>query len=190
MKRRVFSPTALSAFSYFTVAMCSQASAKQRSGRAGREGPGVCYRLYSSAVFSHQMQSDETPQVQRMPLDQLLLFMAALGGALRTLRAMEEKSFSWEAEVRSDGWVWLDCASMGFVGIPRPSRFPFPSAPSSGALSAARRRLIDLGALHAEESSPSSSEETSVRCTSLGLRLSDLPLPPRFGKMLLVACAR
>jgi HrpA-like RNA helicase len=29
----------------------AQAAAAQRSGRAGRSGPGHCYRLYSSAVF-------------------------------------------------------------------------------------------------------------------------------------------
>jgi len=29
------------------VAPISQASAKQRAGRAGRTGPGKCYRLYT-----------------------------------------------------------------------------------------------------------------------------------------------
>ena len=29
----------------------SRASAEQRKGRAGRLGPGVCYRLYSSMTF-------------------------------------------------------------------------------------------------------------------------------------------
>ncbi len=32
-------------------AIAPQAAAAQRSGRAGRSGPGHCYRLYSSAVF-------------------------------------------------------------------------------------------------------------------------------------------
>lgn len=31
--------------------LIAQAAAAQRSGRAGRSGPGHCYRLYSSAVF-------------------------------------------------------------------------------------------------------------------------------------------
>ena len=31
----------------------SQASADQRAGRAGRVGPGHCYRLYSSSVFTN-----------------------------------------------------------------------------------------------------------------------------------------
>ena len=29
----------------------SQANANQRAGRAGRTGPGQCYRLYSANVF-------------------------------------------------------------------------------------------------------------------------------------------
>lgn len=32
------------------VAPISQASARQRAGRAGRTGPGKCYRLYTGAV--------------------------------------------------------------------------------------------------------------------------------------------
>jgi pre-mRNA-splicing factor ATP-dependent RNA helicase DHX38/PRP16 len=29
----------------------SQANANQRAGRAGRTGPGFCYRLYSAHIF-------------------------------------------------------------------------------------------------------------------------------------------
>lgn len=29
----------------------SQANANQRSGRAGRTGPGICYRLYSAQIY-------------------------------------------------------------------------------------------------------------------------------------------
>lgn len=33
------------------VTPISQASAQQRRGRAGRTGPGKCYRLYTEAAF-------------------------------------------------------------------------------------------------------------------------------------------
>ena len=39
--------------SRFEVGWTSQASASQRSGRAGRTGPGHAYRLFSAAVFMH-----------------------------------------------------------------------------------------------------------------------------------------
>jgi ATP-dependent RNA helicase DHX8/PRP22 len=32
----------------------SQAQARQRAGRAGREGPGQCYRLYTEASYVNQ----------------------------------------------------------------------------------------------------------------------------------------
>lgn len=33
----------------------SQAAANQRSGRAGRTGPGTCYRLFTEGAFRHEM---------------------------------------------------------------------------------------------------------------------------------------
>ncbi|GET03929.1 P-loop containing nucleoside triphosphate hydrolase protein [Rhizophagus clarus] len=40
----------------YIVNWTSKASADQRAGRAGRTGPGHCYRLFSSAVFNDQFQ--------------------------------------------------------------------------------------------------------------------------------------
>lgn len=34
------------------IGWISQAAADQRSGRAGRTGPGYCYRLYSTAAYT------------------------------------------------------------------------------------------------------------------------------------------
>lgn len=53
-KRRVYNVR--SGASTFQVDWVSQASADQRAGRAGRTGPGHCYRLYSSAVFTDRFQ--------------------------------------------------------------------------------------------------------------------------------------
>lgn len=51
----------------------SQACAKQRKGRAGRCQKGVCYRLYSS-VRHNSMQLYQTPEMLRLPLQQLCLY--------------------------------------------------------------------------------------------------------------------
>eukprot|EP00795_Rhopilema_esculentum_P012353 gene12353-3006_t len=56
----------------------SQASAEQRKGRAGRTGPGVCFRLYSREDYS-AFAEYSTPEIQRVPLDNLVLQMANLG---------------------------------------------------------------------------------------------------------------
>ncbi|XP_054287250.1 probable ATP-dependent RNA helicase DHX34 [Macrosteles quadrilineatus] len=56
----------------------SKASAEQRKGRAGRTGPGVCYRLYSEEDYA-AMSAYTTPEIQRVPLDSLLLQMISMG---------------------------------------------------------------------------------------------------------------
>ncbi|XP_057306625.1 probable ATP-dependent RNA helicase DHX34 isoform X2 [Hydractinia symbiolongicarpus] len=56
----------------------SQASAEQRKGRAGRTGPGVCFRLYAESDYSAFSQYS-TPEIHRVPLDTLVLQMASLG---------------------------------------------------------------------------------------------------------------
>lgn len=50
------------------VAPISQASAKQRAGRAGRTGPGKCYRLYTEAAFKSEMLPLSVPEIQRTNL--------------------------------------------------------------------------------------------------------------------------
>ncbi|OAD52775.1 putative ATP-dependent RNA helicase DHX34 [Eufriesea mexicana] len=56
----------------------SKASAEQRKGRAGRTGPGICYRLYSEEEYM-ALEKYSTPELQRVPLDSLLLQMIAMG---------------------------------------------------------------------------------------------------------------
>lgn len=65
--------------SCFRIEWTSQASAEQRSGRAGRVGPGHCYRLYSTAVFTNLMAKHGDPEVLRTPLDSVVLLMKHIG---------------------------------------------------------------------------------------------------------------
>ncbi|KAF9588442.1 hypothetical protein IFM89_010201 [Coptis chinensis] len=55
----------------------SQASAKQRAGRAGRTGPGKCYRLYKESVY--RMSPTSVPEIQRINLAATTLRMKAMG---------------------------------------------------------------------------------------------------------------
>ncbi|XP_077299574.1 putative ATP-dependent RNA helicase DHX34 [Arctopsyche grandis] len=55
-----------------------KSSAEQRKGRAGRTGPGVCYRIYSEKEYA-SLESFGTPELLRVPLDSLLLLMISLG---------------------------------------------------------------------------------------------------------------
>ena len=56
----------------------SQASARQRQGRAGRLGPGICYRLYSAHTFQSLILF-APPEITISDLSQLVLDLAAWG---------------------------------------------------------------------------------------------------------------
>ncbi|KAI5343801.1 hypothetical protein L3X38_011677 [Prunus dulcis] len=57
----------------------SQASAKQRAGRAGRTGPGKCYRLYTESAYRNEMSPTSVPEIQRINLGTTSLTMKAMG---------------------------------------------------------------------------------------------------------------
>jgi pre-mRNA-splicing factor ATP-dependent RNA helicase DHX38/PRP16 len=46
----------------------SRAAANQRSGRAGRTGPGTCWRLFTEAAFRNEMLETNVPEIQRTNL--------------------------------------------------------------------------------------------------------------------------
>ncbi|KAL0961087.1 hypothetical protein HGRIS_006070 [Hohenbuehelia grisea] len=62
----------------FQVGWVSKASASQRAGRAGRTGPGHCYRLYSSALFEHYFDAFSQPEILRMPIEGVVLQMTSM----------------------------------------------------------------------------------------------------------------
>ena len=61
------------------VVPISQAQARQRAGRAGRTGPGKCYRLYTEAAFKNEMLPTTIPEIQRTNLANTVLTLKALG---------------------------------------------------------------------------------------------------------------
>ncbi|KAK3270343.1 hypothetical protein CYMTET_21256, partial [Cymbomonas tetramitiformis] len=57
---------------------CSQAAVNQRSGRAGRTGPGMCYRLYTEHAFRNEMLDSNVPEIQRTNLGNVVLLLKSL----------------------------------------------------------------------------------------------------------------
>ncbi|KAG6837310.1 hypothetical protein H0H93_011405 [Arthromyces matolae] len=57
----------------------SQAQARQRAGRAGRTGPGKCYRLYTEAAYRNEMLPNSIPDIQRTNLSSTILQLKAMG---------------------------------------------------------------------------------------------------------------
>lgn len=64
--------------SRFVTSWTSKSSAEQRSGRAGRIGPGHCYRLYSSAVFTNDFAEHAMPRILQRPVEDVLLQMKSM----------------------------------------------------------------------------------------------------------------
>uniref|UniRef100_A0A8C0AVS4 Helicase C-terminal domain-containing protein n=1 Tax=Buteo japonicus TaxID=224669 RepID=A0A8C0AVS4_9AVES len=79
----------------------SRASAEQRKGRAGRTGPGVCYRLYAESDYD-AFSPYPVPEIQRVALDALVLQLKSMGlGDPRTFPFLEPPpSSSLEMAVR------------------------------------------------------------------------------------------
>ncbi|EXJ72435.1 uncharacterized protein A1O5_04939 [Cladophialophora psammophila CBS 110553] len=57
----------------FEIDYISKASAQQRAGRAGRTGPGHCWRLYSSAVYEQFFPDHAEPEILRAPAESVVL---------------------------------------------------------------------------------------------------------------------
>lgn len=61
------------------VTPISQAAAKQRAGRAGRTGPGKCYRLYTERAYRDEMLPTPVPEIQRTNLATTVLQLKTMG---------------------------------------------------------------------------------------------------------------
>ncbi len=116
----------------------SQASANQRSGRCGREAPGICIRLYSEDDFKQRAEFTE-PEILRTNLASVILQM-------KSLRLSDI------------------------------NQFPFLEPPADKMIRSGVRSLHELGALNDAE-----------QLTQIGRRLTQFPLDPQFGRMLLAA---
>ena len=61
------------------VTPISKANANQRSGRAGRTGPGFCFRLYTDRQFRDELMEAAVPEIQRTNLSNVVLLLKSLG---------------------------------------------------------------------------------------------------------------
>ncbi|KAG6000564.1 hypothetical protein E4U21_005340 [Claviceps maximensis] len=77
VKENIYNPA--TGMSNLVVVPCSRASANQRSGRAGRVGPGKCFRLYTKFAYMNEMDESTTPEIQRTNLNGVVLQLKSLG---------------------------------------------------------------------------------------------------------------
>jgi ATP-dependent RNA helicase DHX34 len=142
----------------------SKASAAQRTGRAGRTGPGECFRLYSENEYNH-MNEFAVPEIQRAPLEPIVLDIKALGlGDPAQFEFIEVTTLTYVVDF---GHRW--------------ALTHLNQSPSPIALEASINMLKALDALDGDEA-----------ITSLGQVLADLPIDAVLGKMLIMSsvCSR
>lgn len=128
---------ALNLSSLLTVPV-SRASAEQRSGRAGRESSGKCYRLFQESDFSTMPAATE-PEIARCDVTEPILLLKRHG----------------VQDVLN--WTWFE-------------------HPGKESVLQALAELLLLGAL-----------DSAGSLTSLGHRMSSLPLSPQLSAVLLAA---
>ncbi len=122
----------------------SQSQAKQRAGRCGRVGPGICFRLFGEDEFLAR-PVDQDPEIRRSSL----------------------------------GAVILRMLSMGIDDI---SGFAFIDPPSGRSLADGMALLSELQATE--------NVQGKTQLTEVGKTLAELPLDPRFARILLAARER
>eukprot|EP00771_Trimastix_marina_P003447 gnl/Trimastix_PCT/4711.p1 GENE.gnl/Trimastix_PCT/4711~~gnl/Trimastix_PCT/4711.p1 ORF type:complete len:646 (-),score=258.14 gnl/Trimastix_PCT/4711:192-1994(-) len=76
-KLKLFSPRI--GMDSLCVTPISRAQADQRKGRAGRTGPGFCYRMYTEHAYRHEMLDTTIPEIQRTNLGNVVLLLKSLG---------------------------------------------------------------------------------------------------------------
>ncbi|XP_047338785.1 pre-mRNA-splicing factor ATP-dependent RNA helicase DEAH7 [Impatiens glandulifera] len=75
-KMKVYNPRmGMDALQVFPI---SKAAADQRAGRAGRTGPGTCYRLYTENAYLNEMLPSPVPEIQRTNLGNVVLLLKSL----------------------------------------------------------------------------------------------------------------
>ena len=139
----------------------SRASAEQRTGRAGRTGPGVCMRLWSEAEHASRSERDEA-EVKRVDLSETLLLLAAAG-------ISKPEQFAWfeTPEPKALARAHDLLHDLGALGA--------ESVTAATGIKTGRNACV-------------TSPDAGI--TEMGRKMAGFPLHPRYARMLLEADRR
>jgi len=161
------------------VGAISQQQAKQRAGRAGRLGPGRCFRLYTREYLARDMPFAPTPEIKRANLASVALFLKTLereegGGGEGRDRAGATRAVRDEGTAADRGDLLRGCLSsidvLDFDWFDRPDR---------RALESALRELYVVGAVDARGAA-----------TATGREMARVPAEPGLARAMVEARRR
>jgi len=180
----------------------SKANAEQRAGRAGRLGPGVCYRLWSAGT-QHALLEHPEPEMLQADLAPLALELAAWGVAdPATLTWLDPPPAGAFARARATlaalGAVEVTHALEDATDAVNVSAGAGHDAEESlnaecgtdNSLHSKQDSIIVPRACDAGEKVREAGESQYGRITRSGRQLAALPLHPRLAAMLLFGAAR
>jgi ATP-dependent helicase HrpB len=150
----------------------SRDMATQRTGRAGRVAPGVCYRLWSAATET-RMAENRTPEILEADLSPILLDIAAWGAA-----AVEE--LPWLTPPPASALVAAQrlLVLLGALEMPEADGSKLGDiAPVSTLSAPVRSKMNDIAPAQA----------TPARITPIGRAMAAFPCHPRIAHMLVKA---
>ncbi|WP_285138236.1 DUF3418 domain-containing protein [Microbacterium sp. lyk4-40-TSB-66] len=150
----------------------SQASAQQRSGRAGRTSPGIAIRLYSEDDFTRRPEYTE-PEILRTSLASVILQMLSLG-----FGDIQAFPFLTPPDSRGVKAAFDLLVELGAVKLPAPGA-------RGGGEDTRERDVRDDG--DPSRRRPNRREESGPRLTEIGREIARLPIDPRFARMLIEA---
>jgi ATP-dependent helicase HrpB len=154
----------------------SQASADQRTGRAGRTAPGECYRLWTEAEHRDR-PVQEKPEVQRLDLAEVVLTLKAAGiEDLNTFRWLEHPG---EQRLAHAEELLLDLGALVVGERSKEKGEGREGAEGGGRNSEVRSQNSEIAG--------SQISNLKSQITELGRRMLAFPLHPRYARMLLAA---
>ncbi|HVZ34000.1 MAG TPA: helicase-related protein, partial [Polyangiaceae bacterium] len=120
-----------------TLTPIAEDSASQRAGRAGRTGPGICYRLWHASAKLHPIT---LPEIHRESLVSLVLTAAAWGKQVEALPLLDApKPYALQA-ARADLVAWGALQGDAALSACGRGLFALPIDPRHARLLVAARR--------------------------------------------------
>ncbi|CAK9042973.1 ATP-dependent RNA helicase DHX8 (DEAH box protein 8) (RNA helicase HRH1) [Durusdinium trenchii] len=119
------------------VGPISQEQAWQRAGRAGREGPGKCFRLYREQDFL-KLRQRSVPEIKRVELSQVVLQLLTMG-----VRQVDKFPFIEAPPTDALRQAVFQLVALGAVSVP--SRHASAAKKSDGGDAPQGPELTELG---------------------------------------------